>query len=67
MIKKHVMVGEIIGESHQSWRDAVQSAVDVASKNINNITGVEITNFTADVNNGRLTDFKATMKIAYTD
>jgi len=64
---KTIKVSEIIGESQNGWRDAVQNAVDEASKTLNNITGVEITNFTADVENGKLTDFKATMRIAYTD
>ncbi|MDO7786441.1 dodecin family protein [Desulforamulus aquiferis] len=62
-----IRVSELIGESQNGWRDAVQNAVNEASKNLNNITGVEITNFTADVENGQLVDFKATMKVAYTD
>lgn len=62
-----IRVSELIGESQNGWRDAVQNAVDEASKDLKNITGVEITNFTADVENGQLVDFKATMKVAYTD
>jgi len=38
-----------------------------ASKQYDNITGVEVYNLTADVHNGRLIDFKANVKIAYTD
>ncbi|GAW91352.1 dodecin family protein [Calderihabitans maritimus] len=63
----HVKVVELVGESHVSWKDAVQSAVSEASKTIPNITGVEIYNLTADVHEGRLVDFKANVKIAYTD
>lgn len=61
----HVKVIELVGESHTSWKDAVQQAVNEASKEIPNITGVEIYNLTADVVNGQLTDYKANVKIAY--
>jgi len=62
----HVKVVELVGESHTSWKDAVQQAVNEASRDIPNITGVEIYNLTADVVNGQLTDYKANVKIAYT-
>lgn len=61
----HVKVIELVGESHTSWKDAVQQAVNEASREIPNITGVEIYNLTADVVNGQLTDYKANVKIAY--
>ncbi|MEW6621630.1 MAG: dodecin family protein [Bacillota bacterium] len=62
----HVKVIELVGESHSSWKDAVQQAVNEASREVPNITGVEIYNLTADVVNGQLTDYKANVKIAYT-
>lgn len=61
----HVKVVELVGESHSGWKDAVQQAVNEASREIPNITGVEIYNLTADVVNGQLTDYKANVKIAY--
>ncbi len=61
----HVKVVELVGESQTSWKDAVQRAVNEASRDIPNITGVEIYNLTADVVNGQLTDYKANVKIAY--
>ncbi len=62
----HVKVVELVGESHSGWKDAVQQAVNEASREVPNITGVEIYNLTADVVNGQLTDYKANVKIAYT-
>lgn len=63
----HVKVVELVGESNSNWKDAVQRAVSEASKTIPNISGVEIYNLTANVENGRLSEFKANVKIAYAD
>ncbi|NPV26260.1 MAG: dodecin domain-containing protein [Firmicutes bacterium] len=62
-----VKVIELVGESPNSWNDAVQSAVREASRSVRNITGVEVYNLTANVEGGRLTEYKANVKIAYTD
>lgn len=63
----YVKVVEMIGESQTSWKSAVQNAVREASKRFDNITGVEVYNLTADVVEGDLVDFKANVKIAYTE
>ena len=62
-----VKVMELVGESHNNWRDAVQNAVREASKSASNITGVEVYNLTADIENGRMVEFKANVKVAYKD
>ncbi|MDA8212073.1 MAG: dodecin family protein [Clostridia bacterium] len=59
-----VKVVELVGESPDSWKDAVQRAVEEASHHLDNITGVEIYNLTANVENGRLVEYKANVKIA---
>ncbi|MFA5882139.1 MAG: dodecin family protein [Eubacteriales bacterium] len=63
----YVKVVEMIGESESGWKNAVQNAVKEASQRFNNITGVEVYNLTADVIEGDLVDFKANVKIAYTE
>ncbi len=63
----YVKVVELVGESPTSWKDAVRSAVREASKTINNITGVEVMNLTANVQNGDVVEYKANVKIAYAD
>lgn len=63
----HVKVSEMVGESPDGWKGAVQSAVNEASRSIKNIVGVEIVNFTANVENGRISEYKANLKIAHTD
>lgn len=61
----HVKVAELVGESPNSWRDAVQAAVSEAAQALGNITGVEVINLTANVENGQIKEFKANVKVAY--
>ena len=63
----YVKVMELVGESADNWKDAVQLAVREASRTCDNITGVEVSNLTANVEDGRLVEYKANVKIAYTD
>lgn len=60
-----VKVTELVGESKSSWQDAVQSAVREASKTVRNITGVEVYNLTADVQDGNIIEYKANVKVAF--
>ncbi|MCL6561645.1 MAG: dodecin family protein [Firmicutes bacterium] len=56
---------ELVGESTNSWQDAVNSAVREAAKTVDNITGVEVTNWTASVQNGQITEYKVDVKLAF--
>jgi len=60
-----IKVVELVGDSRESWEDAVKNAVRGAAKTIDNIAGVEIKNLTANVNNGELVEYKANVKIAF--
>jgi len=60
-----VKVIELVGESKNSWQEAVQNAVKDASKTIRNITGVEVLNNTANVKDGNIVEYKANIKIAF--
>ncbi len=60
-----VKVIELVGTSRQNWTDAVDNAVNEASKTIDDILGVEVTNFTANIDNGRIAEYKADVKIAF--
>jgi len=61
----HIKVMELVGSSPDGWKSAVQSAVSEASKTAGQIIGVEVVNFTASVDNGQVTDFKANVKVAH--
>lgn len=58
-------VVEIIGTSESSWQEAAENALDEAKKTINNITGVEVYQMTANVDNGNVTRYRTTLKIAF--
>ncbi|MFZ5590596.1 MAG: dodecin family protein [Bacillota bacterium] len=61
----HIKVSEMVGESTIGWKDAVQSAISDASSSMSDIVGVEVVNFTAHVENGRVVKYKANLKIAH--
>ncbi len=56
---------ELVGESTDSWQDAVQQAVAEASRTIHGINGVEVTNWTANVHNGQVQSYKVDVKVAF--
>ena len=60
-----VKVLELVGESQQSWQDAANQAVMEAAKTVDNITGVEVSNWTAHVNDGRISNYKANVRLAF--
>lgn len=60
-----VKVIELIGQSTNSWDDAVRNAVQRANQTVENITGVEALNFTADVANGEIVEYKVDVKLAF--
>lgn len=60
-----VKVIELVGTSRHNWTDAVDNAVMEASKTIDSILGVEVTNFTANIDNGHIEEYKADVKVAF--
>lgn len=62
-----VKVAEIVAESKKSWQDAVETAVTEASKNYSNISGVEVSNWTADCKDNKIIEYKANISIAYVE
>lgn len=60
-----VKVLELVGESPNSWQDAVESAVQEAARTVDNITGVEVYNLTGNVEKGSIVEYKANVKVAF--
>ena len=56
---------KLLSESKNSWQEAVENAVCDANKTIRNITGIEILNNTAKVENGKIVEYKADVNIAF--
>ncbi|MDQ7792946.1 MAG: dodecin family protein [bacterium] len=61
-----VKVLELVGESPESWQEAASRAVTEAARTVDNITGVEVCNWTANVEQGRIVQYKANVKVAFT-
>lgn len=62
-----VKIAEFVGESRNSWQEAIENAVSEASSSLTNISGVEVYNWTAGCQNNKITEYKANVKIAYVE
>lgn len=61
-----VKVIELVGNSPNSFSDAVRNAVKTASRTIRNISGVDVISSSAEVGaDGELTNYKVNVKIAF--
>ena len=60
-----VKVVELVGTSNKSWQDAAEQAVAEASQSLRHITGVDVVNQTAQVNDGKITEYRTTLNVAF--
>lgn len=60
-----VKVIEVIGISGEGFESAVDNAVAKASESIGGITGVEVQNLSARVNDGKVVQYRANVKLAF--
>jgi hypothetical protein len=60
-----VKIIELIGISDSSWEDAAAQAVQEANKTIRGISGIDVVGQTAEVSDGKITKYKANVKIAF--
>ncbi len=56
---------EIVASSDKSFDDAVQQGLAEASQSLRGISGVEIVNWTGDVENNQIVRYKVTMHGAF--
>lgn len=60
-----VKVIELVGASPESWPKAVEEAVSKAGESLRNINGVDVTGLKAQVKDGKITEYRADVKIAF--
>ncbi|EJN57149.1 dodecin family protein [Halogranum rubrum] len=60
-----VKIIKVLGTSTESWEDAAREAVAQASSTVENISGIEIEDWTASIEDGQITEYKATVEIAF--
>lgn len=58
-------VVELVADSPNGWKDAIEGAVAKASESIHNISGVEVKNMTATVREGKVVEYKADLHLAF--
>jgi len=60
-----VKVVELVGSSKKGWEDAVQQAISEASASLRHIKGVDIVHQTAHVEDGKISEYRATVHVAF--
>ena len=56
---------ELVASSDKSWDDAVRAAVAEAAKTVRGMRGVDVQDWTARIQGGRIVEYKANVKIAF--
>lgn len=56
---------EIIGNSEESFEDAIRRAVSTAGETLDHITGIEVSKMGAKVENGEIREFRVDLKLAF--
>lgn len=56
---------ELIGTSDESWEDAAQQALRDADETIEDITGIEIVEQTAEVDGDRITQYRSVVHVSF--
>jgi len=60
-----VKIIKVLGTSEESWQDAAEEAFRQASRTVDDISGVEIEDWTANVEDGEIQEYHATAEIAF--
>ena len=56
---------ELVGSSTEGWEEAVRAAVSEASRSLRGVSGVDVQDWTASVEDGEIVAYKATVKVAF--
>jgi hypothetical protein len=60
-----VKIIKVLGTSTESWEEAAREAVRQAAESVDGVRGIEIEDWTASVEDGEITEYKATVEIAF--
>ena len=60
-----VKIVELIGSSPKDWENATKNALEEASKTIKNIKSLYVKRCTAKVENNKIVEYRAVVKIAF--
>ncbi len=60
-----VKIIELIGSSPKSWEDATKNALAEAAKTVKNIKSIYVKRCNAKVENNKIVEYRAVVKIAF--
>jgi len=60
-----VKIIELVGVSPKSWHAAVEEALKEAARSLHGISGIDVVSTTAQVKDNKMTEYRATVKIAF--
>jgi hypothetical protein len=60
-----VKIIELVGVSETSWHDAVDNAINEASRTVKNLRGVHVKKCTGKVKDNKIIEYRATVKISF--
>ncbi len=60
-----VKVVELVGSSRIGWKEATEAAIEEASHSLRHITGVDVIKQTAHVDDGKITEYRTTLNVAF--
>ena len=63
---QQIRVDDFVGNSGESWSDAARNAVSQMSGMAESIAGVDVLSQSAEVENQEITEYRTTVRIAYT-
>jgi flavin-binding protein dodecin len=61
-----VKIIKVLGTSEESWEDAAETAFEEATETVDDVQGIKVESWTADVENNGITEYKATVEVAFT-
>ncbi len=60
-----IKIVELIGYSKEGLQEAVENAVEEASKTIRNLRGVDVKGWTAKIEDNKIVEYRANVKISF--
>ena len=60
-----IKIVELIGSSPKGWQEATEAALKEAAKTVKNIKSIHVKRCTAKVENNKITEYRAVIKIAF--
>jgi flavin-binding protein dodecin len=61
-----IRIDDFVGSSNESWSDAARHAISQMASMAESIQGVDVLSQSAAVENNEITEFRTTVRVAYT-